>query len=560
MYLVSFLSNIMVSYDGGLTWLDDIKISTTSLNKQYRTPIDYEQKVVGNTAWAPEEIQVLNNISSDQTGVVPNPKDRNEAVLFSRACFYKTTDGGKNFRDSSTLFTGFWWGTFDEGILFDKLNPERFVTFNADLGMAITENGGKFFTVRNLDRQVYYDGIISWFGQYAGDFQPVKDSKTIVASVGYYSDTKLVYTTDAGLNWHLCNNGAIPNGNYSYIKFHPNDPNVVYAGDKISYDSGKTFEAIPFLTQHHARLFGMSPSNPDIIYAFGWEKLLRVVNKVYRSDDRGKNWKLYTQIDGNLAGFGSRGFAFEVHPKNPDIIYTLDGNGDIAVYDGQLWKSLGVLKSANAEEFKPYVGSIAIDSNFPNIIYAKLRGSGIDHMWRSIDGGKTWRNISYNLPRMGGSGININPHTGELFNAALFGTWIFPPPYKSNNMVYERKITRPFPGTMPAVHYGKIMDENNNFPADNLVVRIYDESGGQLIGECITKGGYYYIVADSDDPKTEEKEGAAETGKTVIKIIKDGNEYILYTNSKRTENFISHKSGSNAETQLFAKGVSLEKK
>ncbi|MCK4966654.1 hypothetical protein KAS50_06465, partial [bacterium] len=348
--------------------------------------------------------------------------------------------------------------------------------------------------------------------------------------------------------------------NYSYIKFHPNDPNVVYAGDKISYDSGKTFEAIPFLTQHHARLFGMSPSNPDIIYAFGWEKLLRVVNKVYRSDDRGKNWKLYTQIDGNLAGFGSRGFAFEVHPKNPDIIYTLDGNGDIAVYDGQLWKSLGVLKSANAEEFKPYVGSIAIDSNFPNIIYAKLRGSGIDHMWRSIDGGKTWRNISYNLPRMGGSGININPHTGELFNAALFGTWIFPPPYKSNNMVYERKITRPFPGTMPAVHYGKIMDENNNFPADNLVVRIYDESGGQLIGECITKGGYYYIVADSDDPKTEEKEGAAETGKTVIKIIKDGNEYILYTNSKRTENFISHKSGSNAETQLFAKGVSLAKK
>jgi len=35
-------------------------------------------------------------------------------------------------------------------------------------------------------------------------------------------------------------------------------------------------------------------------------------------------------------------------------------------------------------------------------------------------------------------GMRVNPHTGELFKGGVYGTWVFPPPYVSDNLIYDK--------------------------------------------------------------------------------------------------------------------------
>jgi hypothetical protein len=78
-------------------------------------------------------------------------------------------------------------------------------------------------------------------------------------------------------------------------------------------------------------------------------------------------------------------------------------------------------KFSNLEKF--------ILSRIPELIYAGMFASSISNIFRSMDGGETWQDITYNLARIGGT-LKVNPHTGELFRESLYGTWILPAPYK----------------------------------------------------------------------------------------------------------------------------------
>jgi len=35
----------------------------------------------------------------------------------------------------------------------------------------------------------------------------------------------------------------------------------------------------------------------------------------------------------------------------------------------------------------------------------------------------------------------VNPHTGELFTGSTIGTWVFPPPYESENLIYDKLVS-----------------------------------------------------------------------------------------------------------------------
>ena len=133
------------------------------------------------------------------------------------------------------------------------------------------------------------------------------------------------------------------------------------------------------------------------------------------------------------------------------------------IWDGQnmLWERLGLLDrvvdslegtplyslyfSEKSEELFPLkVTKIVVDLNHSEIIYAGVSGlSGVSHIWRSIDSGKTWEDITYNLPRQAVGGMAINPHSGELMIGSFYGTWIFPPPYESKNLIYNKAVSRP---------------------------------------------------------------------------------------------------------------------
>jgi len=426
-YLVGTSSNAVISHDGGDTWIENMEtVPAPGLGRP-------------GSGW-------LGKIVGALTGIVPNPNDPNEGVAFSRATFWKTTDGGHTFVDSSTLFTGFAWSSWNDGIAFDPFNPDRFATFNCDVGPVITNNASDYFYKRQDGREAwrwYTEGLIPFLGTHAGDFQPVPDSQIMVASIGLYRRTQLMRSTDAGRNWELVTQGSENIDKHLFIGFNTNDPNIVYAGDKISYDAGQTFSHVDFgsFNTYDPYIIGMCLSNPDTIYALDQD-----LYRIFRSDDRGVTWRLYAQPGWRFRRLDSQP-TFAVDPVDCNKVYTLK-NYDLAVFNGKVWRDTGVLALAGGSELKNFIRSVTVDPNNSSIIYAGMYAAGISNLWRSQDNGYTWEDISYNLPRCGVAAMAVNPHTGELLVGSPFGTWVFPSPDTKNNPLYDKAVS------MPSCHDG----------------------------------------------------------------------------------------------------------
>ena len=416
-------SPTIVTHDGGASWITEITV----------TPFPG----LGRDTY-------IKRITGSNTGIVPNSKNKEEAVVFSESHIYKTKNGGKNFTEVSTLFTGFaaW---LNSGFAFDKFNPKKFALFLSDVSMALTENGGNWFKKigNTADSKTIWDWYstdnkIPWIGSYAGDIQPIENSQVMVASIGNNFRTKIMRLENEEKGWEIVDNDLKDN---FVIKFNSNNPNIVYAGEKISYDAGKTFNYINFKTEdgknlsylHPLEIHGVCFSNPDVVYA-----MAQYYTAILRSDNSGKTWRVYQEprVDWKFIK-KDRIAAFAVDPIDCNKIYAMDKYGDITSYDGKEWKSLGLLKLITApQELSVFIRTIAIDYNNNSIIYAGIGAAGVSNVWRSINSGETWEDISYNLPRIDLQAMAVNPHTGELFVGGAVGTWIFPPPYKSESMIY----------------------------------------------------------------------------------------------------------------------------
>ena len=196
-------------------------------------------------------------------------------------------------------------------------------------------------------------------------------------------------TTDSGQNWRNISDGFF-GGSIGAISASESDPNILYVGTGEKTVRGN-----------------VSPG-----YGGFW-----------KSDDAGETWKkMNLDIDQVQVG------RIAIHPKNPDIVY-------IAII-GDLFKDSnkrGIYKSTDGgKSWRQVLFSnersgavdISIDKNNPRIIFASTwnirrtpyslesggKGSGL---WKSTDGGETWKNISDNegLPSgiWGISGVSVSP-------------------------------------------------------------------------------------------------------------------------------------------------------
>ncbi|MBW2523215.1 MAG: hypothetical protein JRI23_03530 [Deltaproteobacteria bacterium] len=403
-YLVGTSSNTVITHDGGSSWIEDMV--TEPAPGLGRDTGSWKSRIAGGLS-----------------GIVPNPTDADEAVAFSRATLWKTTDGGHVFADSSTGFTGFAWSWWNGGAAFDPNDPDRFAFFNCDVGMAITTTGGDWFENRNAQAWGWYSaGDITWMGAYAGSFQTSAGSQRMVASVGGYFNTKLMTTSDEGVTWELVANQTAEQN--LFIAYHPSDPQLVYAGSRISTDGGQTFQSIDFgaYAADNPAIHGMCLADADTIYAIDESR-----HAILRSDDRGTTWTEYANESWTYRMLDSLP-TFAADPVDCDRIYAIDGSGDLAIFDGQSWTSTGVLALAGGTEYGNHVRTVAVDPGDNQVIYAGMHATGLSCIWRSLDGGSTWEDITENLPRMGMSAMAVNPHTSELYRGSAFGTWIYPAP------------------------------------------------------------------------------------------------------------------------------------
>ncbi len=204
-------------------------------------------------------------------------------------------------------------------------------------------------------------------------------------------------TDDAGIRWRNISDGYFKTGSIGAIAVAPSDPNVIFVG------SG----------EHAIR--GQSSSYGD---------------GVYKSTDQGRTWT-------NVGLAASRQIsAVRIHPTNPDIVYVAaqgdrwKGTPDRGVYrttdGGKTW--VQVLKGENLTTGP---AGLSMDPTNPRILYAamwdhqrfpwKVRsggpGSGI---WKSTDGGDTWKRLTDGLPKlMGNLDVAVSPANPDRIYAII---------------------------------------------------------------------------------------------------------------------------------------------
>src|SRR6187401_3150000 len=203
----------------------------------------------------------------------------------------------------------------------------------------------------------------------------------------------------------------------------PSQPNVFYmapvnGGVFKSIDYGRTWQPI-FDDQPTASVgaIAVALSDPNVIYVGSGEGLhrpdLSVGDGVYRSIDAGKTWTHLGLRDGQQIP------QLAVDPKNPNRLFVAVAGHPYGPNEERgVYRSVDGGRSFEKVLFKDVNtggNDVDIDPVNPDIVYATLweerqgpwenaqwRGTG-GGIYKSIDGGTTWKQLTSGLPQNGAS-------------------------------------------------------------------------------------------------------------------------------------------------------------
>lgn len=233
---------------------------------------------------------------------------------------------------------------------------------------------------------------------------------------------------------------AFTSGRISDIVIHPENNNLWYVaaasgGVWKTENSGVTWK--PIFDKQSVYSIGcitIDPNNPHTVWVGSGENVggrhVGYGDGIYRSDDDGENW---TNMGLKESEHISK---IIVHPKNAEIIWVAS--------QGPLWSKggeRGVFKSDDGgKTWKKTLGDedwtgatdIVIDPRNPDRLYAAtwqrartvaayMGGGSGTAIYQSEDGGETWNKLSQGLPKtdMGKIGLAISPQQPDVIYAAI---------------------------------------------------------------------------------------------------------------------------------------------
>jgi photosystem II stability/assembly factor-like uncharacterized protein len=233
---------------------------------------------------------------------------------------------------------------------------------------------------------------------------------------------------------------AFMSGRVSDIAIHPDNENLWYVtigsgGIWKTTNAGTTWTSIFDGQQSYSiGCITLDPQNPNIIWVGSGENVggrhIAYGDGVYRSEDGGNTWK-------NMGLKNSERISkIIVHPSNSNIIWVAS--------QGPLWSKggeRGLYKSVDGgKTWKRTLGDdewvgvtdVLIDPRNPNLLYAAtwqrhrtvagyMGGGPGTAIYRSYDGGETWEKLTSGLPssNMGKIGLAISPQKPDVIYAAI---------------------------------------------------------------------------------------------------------------------------------------------
>ena len=308
---------------------------------------------------------------------------------------------------------------------FNPRDPKTVFLGFQDYNGAFTTDGGATWNYRDVSG-------MGWGGQEYGAFAL---SPTVMwagdAGTSWTGPRHLRLTRDGGKTWTLVNGadgkplqwtGSDVSGG------DPTDANVGFASNFRTADSGATWAAMDAANKASAASVGCDgvyAASPTTHALYG-----RKGNAVVRSTDHGATWQTVADVPGGLQDLAVDGTTGRIYVASEDRL--------------KVWQSATPTWTAidtPADQFgNRRVWTVATDPKDPSVIYVggpRNTYANAATICRSVDGGKTWRNLTVTTPlgpgQTGGphevSAIRVNPVTREAWVAGqCFGLWRIAPP------------------------------------------------------------------------------------------------------------------------------------
>ena len=228
-------------------------------------------------------------------------------------------------------------------------------------------------------------------------------------------------------------------GRITDVEGVPGDANVVYvasASGGLWKTTNGGVKWTPIFEREGTISIGdvaLAPSNPEVVWVGTGESNVRnsvsFGDGVYKSTDGGKTWQHMGLKD------SERISAIAIHPQNPDIVYVgalghaFGPNEERGVFmttdGGKTWTKTLYIDNQHG------VADLDIDLTNPNILYAGMwsferkpwthrSGSEKGGVYKSIDGGRTWKKLENGLPKlMGRIGVRVAPSNPNVVYAIV---------------------------------------------------------------------------------------------------------------------------------------------
>ena len=358
---------------------------------------------------------------------------------------YRSDDGGNNWTKTHETFLDGVYNTY--GYYFGKIhvdpsNSDKIYTYGVPI--ITSDDGGKSF-YRIGKENVHADHHDLWInpnkpghlinGNDGGVNITYDDGKNWIKNnsteVGQFYAINVDYDKPYNVYGGLQDNGVWKgphnsienkrwnmNGKYPWemimggdgmeVQIDNRDSNTVYTGFQFGFyyrlelDSGKrkSIKPVHELGESPYRFnwqtpILLSPHNQDIVY-FG-------TNHFHKSNDKGDSWQLTSK---DLTNGGKKGnvpygtiTTIAESPIVKDLLYvgTDDGLIHVSKNGGKTWKNI----SQNLPQ-DMWVSKVYASSHNEKVIYASLNGYRWDnfspYLYKSENYGKTWTSISSNLP------------------------------------------------------------------------------------------------------------------------------------------------------------------
>lgn len=345
-----------------------------------------------------------------------------DIVYSANVVVWKSLDGGKTWKD----FRGAPGGDDYHRIWINPINP-NIILFASDQGAIITVNGGQTYS--------------SWYNQPTAQFYHVSTDNAFPYNVyGGQQESGSVGIASRGNDGQITFREWHPVGaeEYAYVAPDPLNPNIIYGGKITRFDksTGQVQDISPEAISSGKYRFVrtapvlFSPIDPTTLFYAG--------NVLFKTNTGGKSWgtispdltrETYTSIPESVGIYATeamkemprRGVIYTVapSPKNAKIIWCGTDDGYIQVtYDGgKSWKNVtpdGVTEWSkvslmDAGHFNEQTAYAAVN----RIRCDDLR----PHIYKTNNGGKTWKEIVNGLPNDPINVIKEDPVTKGLLYA-----------------------------------------------------------------------------------------------------------------------------------------------